>query len=133
MPPRILSLTVFAVSVLGASAALADDDDCISPMSQWQPQDAVVQHAAELGIEVQRLRIDDGCYEVRGRDSDGNRVELELDPASLGLVDLEIRFRPDSDPSRYLPGARSVGAGPLRDSSGNPLITPGTTPQMNGD
>ncbi|MDZ7710870.1 MAG: hypothetical protein U5K36_13045 [Roseovarius sp.] len=32
--------------MFSASAALADDDDCRSPMSQWQSQDAAVQHAA---------------------------------------------------------------------------------------
>ncbi|PIV76306.1 MAG: PepSY domain-containing protein [Rhodobacteraceae bacterium CG17_big_fil_post_rev_8_21_14_2_50_65_11] len=133
MTPRILSPTIFAVVLLGAGAALADDDDCSSPMSQWQPQEAVVQHAAQLGIEVRRLRIDDGCYEVRGRDNDGNRVELKLDPASLGLVGLEIEFQPGSDPSRYLPGARSVEAVPRQAPTENPLITPGTTPQVNGN
>ena len=102
-------------------------------MAQWQSREAVVQHVAELNIDLDRLRIDDGCYEIRGRDSDGNRIEAKLDPATLGLVELEIEFRRGADPSRYLPGARSVHAAPLQAPAGNPLFTPGSTPQVNSD
>ena len=127
------SLTILGLlAALPAGAALADDD-CSSPMAQWQSREAVVRHAAELDIDLDRVRIDDGCYEIRGRDGDGNRIEAKLDPATLGLVELEIKFRPGADPSRYLPGARSVRAAPLRAPAGNPLITPGSTPQVKND
>lgn len=121
------------LAVFPAGAALADDD-CSSPMAEWQSREAVVQHVAELNISVDRLRIDDGCYEIRGRDSDGNRIEAKLDPATLGLVELEIKFRRNADPSRYLPGARSVRAtAPMQAPAGNPLFTPGSTPQVKND
>lgn len=121
------------LAVFPAGAAFADDD-CSSPMAQWQSRDAVVAYAAELNIDLDRVRIDDGCYEIRGRDSDGNRIEAKLDPATLGLVELEIKFRRNADPSRYLPGARSVRtAAPLQAPAGNPLFTPGSTPQVKND
>ena len=63
--------------------------------------------AKDLGISSERLRIDDGCYEVRGRDADGNRVELKIEPATLAIMELEVRFRPGADASRYLSGAKS--------------------------
>jgi len=131
--PRFLAPAVLAVSLFGAGAALADDDDCRSPMSGWQPRDAAVQHAATLGIEVNRLKIDDGCYQVKGRDVDGNQVELKLDPASLALIELEIEFRPGADPSRYIAGARGMQAAPLQAPAGNPLFTPGSTPEVTGN
>lgn len=127
---RFLAPAVLALSLFGAGAALADDDDCRSPMSDWQPRDAAVQHAATLGIEVTRLKIDDGCYKVRGRDGDGNRIELKLEPATLALVELEIEFRPGADPSRYVAGARGMQAAPLQAPEGNPLFTPGSTPEV---
>ena len=96
-----------ALMLAGAGAALADDD-CYSPMAQWQPRDATVSHARQLGIDARRLRIDDGCYEIRGRDSDGNRITVKLDPARLALVELDVEFRAGADPSRYLPGARAI-------------------------
>ena len=120
------------LAVFPAGAAFADDD-CSSPMAQWQSREAVVQHVAELNIDLDRLRIDDGCYEIRGRDSDGNRIEAKLDPATLGLVEFEIEFRRGADPARYLPGARSVHAAPLEAPADNPLFTPGSTPQVNSD
>lgn len=127
------TLTILGfLAVIPAGAALADDD-CSSPMAQWQSRDAVVQYAADLKIDLDRLRIDDGCYDLRGRDSDGNRIEAKLDPATLGLVELEIKFRPGADPSRYLPGAHSVQAAPRQAPTGNPLFTPGSTPQVNRD
>ncbi len=93
------------VMALSTSHAALASDHCRSPMSQWQPREAATAHARQLGISIDRLKIDDGCYELRGRDSDGNRVELKLDPATLSLLELDIRFRPGADPARYLPGA----------------------------
>jgi hypothetical protein len=93
------------VALAGTGAALADDD-CRRPMAEWESREAVAAHVAELGITAERLRIDDGCYEIRGRDGAGNRVELKLDPATLALLELDVRFGPDADPSRYLAGAR---------------------------
>lgn len=106
---RAFAPAVLAVSLLGAGVAVADDD-CHSPMSQWQSQDAAVQHAAELGIQVSELKIDDGCYEIKGHDDDRNKVELKFDPGSLALKELEVEFHPKSDPSRYLKGAKASGS-----------------------
>ncbi|MDZ7753883.1 MAG: PepSY domain-containing protein [Gammaproteobacteria bacterium] len=127
--PRILTPAILAVSFFRVDAAFADDD-CHSPMSQWQPQDAVVQHAAKLGIQVSRLKIDDGCYEIKGHDSDRNKVELKLDPASLALRELEVEFRPGSDPSRYLKGAKTPASLQHKASPGHPLSEQDSTPEV---
>src|SRR5574343_671584 len=95
----------FVLALTGASAAMAGDD-CRRPMAEWQSRENVTVHISERGITTERLRIDDGCYEVRGRDSDGNQVELKIDPASLAVLELEVRFRPGADTTRYLPAAR---------------------------
>ena len=100
---RAFTLVALTVSLFGAGVTHADDD-CNSPMSQWQPQKAALQHAEDLGLQVDRLKIDDGCYEIKGSDSDRNKVELKLDPATLTLKELEVEFRPGSDPSRYFKG-----------------------------
>ncbi len=97
-------LPVFAVIALAVSGAALADDDCHAPMSEWQSREAVATKVAELRIQTERLRIDDGCYEVRGRDIDGNRVDLLLDPASLAVLRLKVRFRSQAGVARYLPG-----------------------------
>lgn len=96
----------FVLALTGAGGAMAGND-CRRPMAEWQPREAVTAHISERGITTERLRIDDGCYEVRGRDGDGNQVELKIDPASLAILELEVRFRPGADTTRYLPPARA--------------------------
>ena len=130
---RSLSPAILTVALFGATAALADDDDCRSPMSQWQSQDAAVQHAGTLGIEVRRLKIDDGCYEIKGRDSDGNKVELKLEPATLALRELEVEFRSGSDPSRYLAGANGPAPMTRKAPANNPLFEKGAKPKVNSN
>ena len=72
-------LPVAVVIALGSSGAALAGDDCRRPMAEWQSRDAVNAHVAALGITPERLRIDDGCYEVRGRDGEGNRIELTVE------------------------------------------------------
>lgn len=130
---RSLTPAILTVALFGATAALADDDDCRSPMSQWQSQDAAMQHAGALGIEVRRLKIDDGCYEIKGRDNDGNRVELKLDPATLALRKLEVEFLDGADPSRYLKGAKGPAPMPRKAPANNPLFEKGAKPKVNSN
>ena len=107
-----------AILVLGLASpgVVLARDDCRRPMAEWQSREAVTARATELGLTTERLRIDDGCYEIRGRDADGNRVEVTFEPATLGVLELEVRFRPGADVSRYLPGARGPGEGATRSS-----------------
>lgn len=93
-----------AIVITLASIGLAKaDDNCHRPVAQWQPREAVAARAATLGVQLDRLRIDDGCYELRGRDANGNKVLLTLDPATLDIVALRVRFRPGAPTTPYLP------------------------------
>ena len=103
-------LPIAVIIALTASGAALADDDCRRPMAEWQSRETVTARATELGITTERLRIDDGCYEVRGRDSDGNRVGLKIDPTSLAILKLEVRFRSGADAVRYLPAVRGQAA-----------------------
>ncbi|MAB15296.1 MULTISPECIES: PepSY domain-containing protein [Parvibaculum] len=83
------TLTVFAfafAALLPAGAALADDNDCAVPRSQWQPREAALQVARDTGWTVHDFEVDDGCYEIEGRDGDGRKIEVKLDPATLQIV-----------------------------------------------
>ena len=84
-----MSPTIVAVlAALSAAPALADRD-CFVPMADWQPREAVARMAAENGWTVRRIKIDDGCYEIDGRDAQGRRVEVTVHPATLQVIDLE--------------------------------------------
>lgn len=87
MKKTLTALAVFAI--LPAGAALADDDDCSAPRDQWQPREAAMQVAERNGWTVRDFEIDDGCYEIEGRDHRGREIEVKLDPATLQIVDLD--------------------------------------------
>lgn len=57
---------------LAAGPTLADDD-CFVAMADWQPREAVERLADEQGWAVRRIKIDDGCYEIKGSDAKGSR------------------------------------------------------------
>jgi hypothetical protein len=84
-----ISTRLMLTLALIATPALAGDD-CAVPMTDWQPREAVVKLAAEQGWVLRRIRIDDGCYEVIGRDAAGRRIEVKLDPATLAVVEMEF-------------------------------------------
>ncbi|MFN4203875.1 MAG: PepSY domain-containing protein [Tabrizicola sp.] len=84
------TLTILAfLAALPAGAALADDD-CFVPMADWQPREAVARFAVAQGWTVRRIKIDDGCYEIDGRDAEGRAIEVKLHPGTLRIVKMEF-------------------------------------------
>ena len=90
--PMILSL-----AFLFLSPPLLADDDCDDPVANWQPRENLRQKLEAEGWTVYRIKVDDGCYEVKGRDPEGNRAEASFRPASLILMDMEREEEDDDD------------------------------------
>jgi hypothetical protein len=77
---------------LGVAALPAwADDDCDAPMDRWQSREAVRQMAARQGWQIQRLKIDDGCYEIRGTDNLGREFKAKIDPETLKVLKMKQR------------------------------------------
>ncbi len=95
----LLTATTLALA-LGATNAYADDD-CHDPVADWQPQETLRQMLEAKDWQVRRIKVDDGCYEVKGLDKGGNRVEATYAPASLRIRSLEVEFADDGDTSDY--------------------------------
>lgn len=109
------TLTAFAlVCLIPAGAAMADDDDCFVPSAQWQSRDAVALMAEENGWTVSKIEVDDGCYEIEGRDRDGRWIEVDVDPATLQVLEIEYQD------------------GYARSGTGNPASTGNVAPPQNG-
>lgn len=80
--------TIGFLAVFPAGIAMADED-CFAPMADWQPRGAVAQLAEDNGWTIRRIKIDDGCYEINGRDAEGRRIEVKVDPATLEIIEME--------------------------------------------
>ncbi|MFB9148841.1 PepSY domain-containing protein [Roseovarius ramblicola] len=98
MKKTLIALSVIAL--LPAGVAVADDDDCVAPRGQWKSREAAMQAAEQHGWTVRRFKIDDGCYEIEGRDSTGREIEAKLDPATLQMVEMEYEDDEEDDDDR---------------------------------
>ena len=81
---RIL-LPAAILSLMASGAAFASDT-CSVPKTEWQPEQALRQKLEGTGWKINRIKIDDGCYEVYGTDAKGQRAETYFDPKSLEPV-----------------------------------------------
>lgn len=88
--------TVIGLALLLISASALADDDCTDPVAQWQPRENLRQQLEDQGWTVQRIKVDDGCYEVKGVDADGHRVKAEYAPASLNLIEIKVKINRDN-------------------------------------
>lgn len=89
-----LAVLMAFVALLGVGPVRADDDgddDCAVPMADWQPRAAVEDLAQAQGWVIERLKVDDGCYQILGTTREGRAVEIKLDPATLAVVEMEDR------------------------------------------
>ena len=86
--PAFLSFSLLVVSLGIGLAALPAwaDDDCDAPVDRWQSREAVRQMAVKQGWQIQRLKIDDGCYEILGTDTQGRNFKAKIDPETLKVL-----------------------------------------------
>lgn len=104
---RTTTATALLLLLLAAAGAAFADDDCNIPVADWQPRDVLRQKLEQQQPDwkIQRIKVDDGCYEVKASDGDGNKIEAEYAPDSLRLRKLETTYRDNRGQS----GARDSG------------------------
>jgi hypothetical protein len=80
----IASAVLLSLSLSGYAVA---DEDCSDPVADWQPRETLRQQVQQqYGWSVQRIKVDDGCYEIRGLDRKGNAIEASYSPASCACA-----------------------------------------------
>ncbi len=99
-----LTLGIALFGLLSSYSVLADEH-CQDPVADWQPRETLRRQVEQYGWQVQRIKVDDGCYEVRGLDRTGNPLQAKYSPATLQIRELEVKFAADADTSAYLPKA----------------------------
>lgn len=130
---KSLLLASALVTFAAAGPLRADDSDCDVPMSKWQTRDAVRSMAEAQGWNIRRIKIDDGCYEIKGYDASGREIEAKIDPATLAVVDMEYEDDDDDDDNnRSYNNGNGAGGTTVTPSAppDNGLFAPGSKPQV---
>ena len=130
MTKHIAAAALFLVAA-GTGMAMADDD-CHVPMNQWQPREAVQKMAETRGWQVSRIKIDDGCYQVRGLDETGQAFKAKIDPKTLSVVNMKRKDRHDDDDDGLRERRQSSGpgtSGPSGTLPANKLFETGKPPK----
>lgn len=80
MKKLILAATL--ISALASGIAHAEDEStkCDVPKDKWMSEDAMKAKAKELGLDVRKIKVENGCYEVYAIDAKGKKVEEIFNP-----------------------------------------------------
>ncbi|MDZ4101521.1 MAG: PepSY domain-containing protein [Hydrogenophaga sp.] len=112
-----LRLGLLAMSLGMAALPTLADDDCNAPLDRWQSREAVRQMAAREGWQIQRLKIDDGCYEIRGIDAQGRTFKAKIDPETLKVLKMKQEDRERARERDRDGGAAQESRSPQPDST----------------
>lgn len=89
----LAATTLIATTLAAAGPAMAGDHDprCgNADRSQWMSIADITAKAEATGLKVSKVGRDDGCYEVKGIDAKGQRVEVAVHPVSGEVIKTEI-------------------------------------------
>lgn len=126
--PPTLRHGLLALSLGMATVPTWAGDDCDAPVNRWQSREAVRQMAASQGWQIQRLKIDDGCYEIRGTDAQGQAFKAKIDPETLKVLKMkQDRHRRVRDGNHEGEGAVRQNQPQPPDSAAPPSPTPTPT------
>jgi hypothetical protein len=82
------ALLIAGILGFAASSSAYASETCSVPKAEWQPEQALRHKLEAAGWKINRIKTDDGCYEVYGTDANGKRAETYFDPKSLEVVKL---------------------------------------------
>ncbi len=85
MKKSLVALLACAVSLPALAA------NCpFYPQNEWMPQSQLTAQLEKEGYTIHRMKVDDNCYEMRGLNAKGERVEIDFDAKSGKPVKTEI-------------------------------------------
>ena len=80
MKKLILAATLFSALTSGIAQAEDESTKCDVPKDKWMSEDAMKAKAKELGLDVRKIKVENGCYEVYSIDAKGKKVEQVFNP-----------------------------------------------------
>ncbi|MFX1676190.1 PepSY domain-containing protein [Paraburkholderia sp. A2WS-5] len=142
---RFAKRCALAFFVLGSAAgigAASAGESCSKLLADWKPVDAVYAMAGQKRWHIDKLKVDDGCYQIKGSDADGRRFKAKLDPVTLDVVRIKREGDHDDEGKghdddkhrqrRETPdsAASAVAAPPSAGAPSGGLLTPGSKPDV---
>jgi hypothetical protein len=89
MRSMTLTAAVLALPLLAAPAQ-AQDAGCGGPINATE----ALRIATGAGVaQIRELECDDGKWEVKGRDANGGRIEVDINPTSGAVIKVERERR----------------------------------------
>ncbi|MCF6320272.1 MAG: PepSY domain-containing protein [Rhizobiaceae bacterium] len=93
---NLLILTAASLTMSLATPAFASDDDykrnCGAATGQWMSIGAISDKASQKGYNVRGVEREGNCYEVKAVNSNGNRVELYMNPVTGEIVRVKNKY-----------------------------------------
>ena len=84
---RFTALVVaVAASPFLAASAMADSHCGNVPQADWMSVAEVATAVTEAGYEVREVERDDGCYDIKAIDAQGQRFDLDVNPSTGEIV-----------------------------------------------
>uniref|UniRef100_A0A2A4YWC8 PepSY domain-containing protein n=1 Tax=OCS116 cluster bacterium TaxID=2030921 RepID=A0A2A4YWC8_9PROT len=89
MPKFGIVSLVICLSTSFVAEVSAKELICEVPLTEWQSRDEVKAFFNEKGMQISRIKIDDGCYELKAIDDRGREVEMKINPKTLEILEIE--------------------------------------------
>lgn len=84
---KIILVTAVALAALASQASAEESHNCgNAPKDKWMSKEAFTGKVKADGIEVRRIKEEDGCYEVYGFDAKGNKIERLFNPETGAMI-----------------------------------------------
>ncbi len=80
-------ILIAAATLIAAGPAFGADTCSHSPKSKWQPQSKLETQLESEGMKVQRIKVENGCYEVYALDKNGKRANMAFNAETLQKLD----------------------------------------------
>jgi hypothetical protein len=81
LPHLILAASLIAIAAPASATGKMTCD--AGPQSGWKSQEQLRAALTKQGWQVRKSKVDGGCFEVYGRDPQGNNVEAYFHPVTF--------------------------------------------------
>ncbi|CAB4326786.1 MULTISPECIES: PepSY domain-containing protein [Brucella] len=93
-------ITAAALVALSATGAMAQKTQCDAKPLDEKSIDALVQLSNEFTWKISEMEIDNGCYELRVTDENGNVLKVKVDPETMKVVAGKVKRYGDGTPAK---------------------------------